>query len=346
MGLFSLVESLYSDCELAITMSSVTREKCVLKLVYPGHFVELHKNPITVAEVMKKHPRHCVARPDVFRFPWIVVRPDSVLKPGRVFFVVPYHTIRRLLQEKSSQDQSFLQEVHISDDHNQDRLPRLGQKSVFDSSTKSAPEHIGCESFFSRKPHVQPLNYKHTIKYWDDQSPEPNYPIECSVNLTNFHRLLRKQSRKLSQNKEKTKGCPKQKYHAEASSDELHEKSAKKLPTKVKTRSDGDQPPKKRYPVEKWPTAIATYIDHQPHSKPEAQVDPLVEPTAFCHTRKYASESKDHRLQPGTDHESDLKCSKQVAQLKSCLKKHENNASKSRGLRVTFAFPLEDGFNM
>lgn len=81
-------------------MGSVSGENGVLKLVYPGGFVELHKNPITAGEVMKRNPRHCVTRPDVFKFPWIVVRPESVLKPGRVFYVVPYHTIHRLLRSK------------------------------------------------------------------------------------------------------------------------------------------------------------------------------------------------------------------------------------------------------
>lgn len=81
-------------------MGSFSRENEVLKLVYPGGFVEIYRSPITAAQVMKRNPRHCVTRPDVFKFPWIVVRPESVLKPGKVFYVVPYHTIRRLLQSK------------------------------------------------------------------------------------------------------------------------------------------------------------------------------------------------------------------------------------------------------
>lgn len=81
-------------------MCSVSRENDVLKLVYPGGFVEFYRSPITAAQVMKRNPRHCVTRPDVFKFPWIVVRPESVLKPGSVFYVVPCHTIRCLLQSK------------------------------------------------------------------------------------------------------------------------------------------------------------------------------------------------------------------------------------------------------
>ncbi|CAH1435666.1 unnamed protein product [Lactuca virosa] len=81
-------------------MGIVSKENGVLKLVRPGGIVELYKHPIKAAQVMAKHPRHCVTRPDVFKFPYIVVKPESILKPGRVFFIVPYHTIHRLLQSK------------------------------------------------------------------------------------------------------------------------------------------------------------------------------------------------------------------------------------------------------
>ena len=373
------IQSLYSSCE-AIKMSAVTKEKCVLKLVYPGHFVELHNNPITVAEVMKKHPRHCVTRPDVFRFPWIVVRPDSVLKPGRVFFVVPYHTIYRLLQEKgSSQDQSIVQEVHPPD-HSQDHLPCLRKTSVLDSSTELTPEHIGCVSFFSRKSLVQSLT-KHNSKSQHDQSSEQDYPIECSVKFTNFHRLLKKQSQNYSQKKEKTEpddrsaGCLRQTYQAEAGSKEMDSNmhcNEKKLCAKMKVQYAGDQPPKKRYPVEKWPTAIANYKDHQHllafdtkdlglHPRTNHGSDLEYTKQVTCSksclkkheddasksqylevSRQYAFDTKDLGLQLRTGIVSDLESSKQVAQLKSCLKKHEDDASKSRGLRVTFAFPLDD----
>ncbi|WJZ80269.1 hypothetical protein VitviT2T_000203 [Vitis vinifera] len=62
-----------------------TEEHGVLKLVHAGGFVEVHKNPITAAVVMEQNPRHWVTRPDVFRYPWIVVRPEAVLKPGSLF---------------------------------------------------------------------------------------------------------------------------------------------------------------------------------------------------------------------------------------------------------------------
>lgn len=81
-------------------MGVSSREKGLLKLVHPGRHVEIHRKPVIAAELMSKYPRHCIARPDVFRFPWIVVRPESVLLPGKVFYLVPYHTMYNLLKGK------------------------------------------------------------------------------------------------------------------------------------------------------------------------------------------------------------------------------------------------------
>ncbi|KAI5679975.1 hypothetical protein M9H77_01202 [Catharanthus roseus] len=79
-------------------MGVSTRENGVLKVVHPGRHVETHRQPIIAAEIMKKYPRHCIARPDVFQFPWIVVRPESVLYPGKVFYLIPHRTLYKLLK--------------------------------------------------------------------------------------------------------------------------------------------------------------------------------------------------------------------------------------------------------
>jgi hypothetical protein len=71
-----------------------------VKLVYPGRHVEYYTQPITAGDVMSKNPRHCIARPDVFQNPWYVIRPESVLEPGGVFYIVPYRTISELLKAK------------------------------------------------------------------------------------------------------------------------------------------------------------------------------------------------------------------------------------------------------
>ncbi|CAI0551718.1 unnamed protein product [Linum tenue] len=70
-------------------------------MVHPKGIVERLTRPTWASEVMKQYPRHCVTRPDVFKNPWIAVHPDSLLKLGCVFYVVPYLTINRLLKQHS-----------------------------------------------------------------------------------------------------------------------------------------------------------------------------------------------------------------------------------------------------
>lgn len=80
-------------------MGRTTRsEKEVLKLIHPGKRIEIYTEPIPASEVLKKYPKFCITRPDVFKFPWIVVKHDSVLVPGKVFFLVPKRTLYRLLK--------------------------------------------------------------------------------------------------------------------------------------------------------------------------------------------------------------------------------------------------------
>ncbi|CAL5042238.1 unnamed protein product [Urochloa decumbens] len=68
-----------------------------VKLVFPGGHVELLDRPTPAADVMARHPRFCVARPDVFREPTgAVAAPDAVLQLGHKYYVVPCSTVRRL----------------------------------------------------------------------------------------------------------------------------------------------------------------------------------------------------------------------------------------------------------
>lgn len=336
------IHSLHSGCE-AMKMSAPTREKGVLKLVYPGHLVELHKNPITVAEVMRKNPRHCVTRPDVFRFPWIVVRPDSVLKPGRVFFVVPYHTLYRLLQSKGPQN--------CPPEHKECHLPHLEQASELDSCTELEPEQISFKSFFIRKSHVVSLNKPISksqpcvVAYpSNDQSPYHKYPIGCSVKLLCFQ----KKPQKLKSEDFRAGSYPRQrKYRVQAVSnmrnlgmqkhDGALEKPFMKSHAKMKRQHDRDRPTKKRSPAEGWSTSINNHKHHQPQ-KP---VNSLVEARPLYHTRQYAYDTHDSGLQYTTDVGSDLEYSILGTRLRPCLKKHGDNPSKSQGLSVSFASPLE-----
>ncbi|KAD5960323.1 hypothetical protein R6Q59_013457 [Mikania micrantha] len=81
-------------------MGTLSHETRMLKLVRAGGLVELYKHPIIAAQVMERYPRHCVTRPDFFRNPYIVVKPESVLRPGQVFFIVPNHTVYCLFKSK------------------------------------------------------------------------------------------------------------------------------------------------------------------------------------------------------------------------------------------------------
>ena len=99
------------------TMPGTRRESQFLKLVHPGGFVELHSNPIIASQVMNKNPRHCVTRPDFFQYPWIVVRPESILTPGNVFYIVPCHTIRHKLKSTNFTANTLLPNQSSLDSH-------------------------------------------------------------------------------------------------------------------------------------------------------------------------------------------------------------------------------------
>lgn len=123
-------------------MGGSTREKGVLKLVHPGRHVEIHRKPTTAAEVMKKNPRHCIARPDVFKYPWIVVRPESVLVPGKVFYIVPNRTIYDLLKAKGcNQPPEQLKHSQEGHDH-QDLSKQLASLKFCAGMTPKHQHHV------------------------------------------------------------------------------------------------------------------------------------------------------------------------------------------------------------
>ncbi|PON60801.1 hypothetical protein TorRG33x02_283740 [Trema orientale] len=85
-------------------MRPIAAEKGTVKLVHPGRHVEILREPVTVAEVMSRNPRHCITRPDVFKFPWVVMKPESVLPTGKVFFLVPNRTLYDLMKSEEHQN--------------------------------------------------------------------------------------------------------------------------------------------------------------------------------------------------------------------------------------------------
>lgn len=112
-------------------MGASTIEKGVLKLVHPGRHVEYHRRSITAAEIMRKNPRHSITRPDFFKNPDVVVRPESVMVPGQVFYIVPNKTVHRLMKNKSQQlDQPSPQQTES---------PNTGEDYKEDPSTQTSP---------------------------------------------------------------------------------------------------------------------------------------------------------------------------------------------------------------
>ncbi|KAJ0013392.1 hypothetical protein Pint_21404 [Pistacia integerrima] len=288
---------------------SVSRENGVLKLVYPGGFVELHEKPITAAEVMKRNPRHCVTRPDVFKFPWVVVKPESVLKPGRVFYVVPNHTLRRLIQVKGG-----------------------SQNKAFPGDSSPRPKVTSrMESWNDDK---NARGQGHDRMYTEQDSSD------ISGEITNLHRLLKKGNPVASENKVNTSyedwsedfsGSnflvgPDEKYM-----NKFYRKQSLTFESvfDLKTKQDSeDDSPKKQNK------------NHQ-QKQENRQVHLFLEEKPFFPVKYDSRNDKVHDLLPKYDSRLQLNSSQPIAKLKSCLKKH-NNIPTPRDFRVRFALDEDD----
>ncbi|KAF9688905.1 hypothetical protein SADUNF_Sadunf01G0036400 [Salix dunnii] len=66
---------------MVISSSICTKstKNMLLKIVHPGGHMELHDKSVLAAEVMLCNPRCIVAYPYVFRQPWAIVSPDTML---------------------------------------------------------------------------------------------------------------------------------------------------------------------------------------------------------------------------------------------------------------------------
>ncbi|KAK3005885.1 hypothetical protein RJ639_017526 [Escallonia herrerae] len=283
-------------------MGGVAREKGVLKLVFPGGYVEVLKNPITAAEVMKRNPRHCVTRPDVFKFPWIVIRPESILHLGRVFYVVPYHTIRRLLESSHtsknncsndpSKETSPPQAAEVSTTK---PPPLRGQKHCAEDHDKESKCFSESESITSKEP--TRLDRKSRF------SREQFYGCQPLIEPTRFHRLVKKR---------KDAACLKMIYNSTPADyqDNRDQQKAQKYS-------------KKQYAVEHWPIASRNNHKNLKPTKPQDPVD------------IYSSVEKRlplpyQELHKSANHHDACR----FTNLKSCLKKHERNYSRSHRLRM------------
>ncbi|KAI3825753.1 hypothetical protein L1987_07365 [Smallanthus sonchifolius] len=67
-----------------------------VKIVHPGGHAELHDRPVLASDIIRRNPRCCVAHPNVFKQPWAIVQPDTMLMLGQKVYVVPVSTVRKL----------------------------------------------------------------------------------------------------------------------------------------------------------------------------------------------------------------------------------------------------------
>ncbi|KAF8031588.1 hypothetical protein BT93_D0722 [Corymbia citriodora subsp. variegata] len=165
-------------------MGASRKNKGVVKLVHPGRFVETLREPITAAEVMQKNPRHSVTRPDVFYFPWIVVKPESLLTPGEVFFIVPNRTIHQLLKGKSSHccmPSSQQRDCPRDQDHQQFELAspikECAGMTPKHRNQQSLPKKVFQTLYRRKSYHDKDLKMESTVRYRTESRTEeiPQY---------------------------------------------------------------------------------------------------------------------------------------------------------------------------
>ncbi|KAK4440464.1 hypothetical protein Salat_0381300 [Sesamum alatum] len=154
-------------------MGASSRQDYVIKVVHPGRHVEVFQEPITAGEIMSRYPRHCIARPDVFKYPWIVVHPESFLVPGKVFYLLPYHTLDCLLKAKRQQKRSLPQPKHQEHDryYRRQSYPR----NVSDQENQPQGQDSGPESLYR-------LEF---YQYWNNMRRSLNQPQESCYSPEN-----------------------------------------------------------------------------------------------------------------------------------------------------------------
>ncbi|KAL3528943.1 hypothetical protein ACH5RR_008265 [Cinchona calisaya] len=82
--------------DVAKWLCNKNTKKLFVKIIHPGGHVELHDRPILAEDIMSKNPESCVAYPYVFKQPWAIAAPNTLLLPGQKFYVVPISTVRKL----------------------------------------------------------------------------------------------------------------------------------------------------------------------------------------------------------------------------------------------------------
>lgn len=322
-------------------MGALTREKGVLKLVHPGRYVEIHTQPITAAEVLKKNPRHSVTRTDVFECPWIVVKPEAVLVPGKVFLIVPNHTVYNLLKAKGhhwqpgSSGQMQSSERYVNQQgHTLSQLIRSdagttpkyqnhnqSQSSPISSDAGTTPKHQRCSfSLKGKGHHLQP----------------------CSRHMQPSENRVNQQSH--------TQSSPLKLYAGTTPKHQNHNQSLKHqlkniYRNNVSSREeDFDEEPKENSKLEYCSPVIGNNKRTQQKLKRQLLEDSTTE-IRFLHANEnyYSSNKISTKLAKTEDLHLESECgtSKQVTTLKPCLRKPDS-FRKFLHLRVDFDLPIND----
>ncbi|KAJ4848684.1 hypothetical protein Tsubulata_006884 [Turnera subulata] len=108
----------------------------LVKIVHPGGQVELHDRPVLASEIMLRNPRSVVAHPHVFKQPWAIVPPDTMLMLGQKFYVVPTKTIRKLQRQAFRSSPSPLQDMQ---EHNTSTILKHSKGDVCFSNENCFP---------------------------------------------------------------------------------------------------------------------------------------------------------------------------------------------------------------
>ncbi|KAK6780375.1 hypothetical protein RDI58_022559 [Solanum bulbocastanum] len=295
-------------------MGISTREEGLLKLVHPGRRVETHTKPTIAAEVLKKYPRHCIARPDVFKFPWIVVRPEAVLLPGKVFYIVPKKTIYDLLKAKRQQNQLMplaIPTLNSYDSHDFTSLSTsqnsLLRENQFLKNRDSRPLNV--QNLNLKEKQILKKHVKHSVTDWSS-----SFEGIKSLNNPGKHPFPHRDPSPKS-----TAGMtPKHLTHGK------HPNRLQNSPWYVASYKDDDFKENR----------------NEPDNFSQQSIDDSSFDSTFMHSKRYYNSSHSHSpaSRVANHHCQYTICSNQV-ELKSCLRKPDSERGQLN-LRVTFGMPI------
>ncbi|WOG87008.1 hypothetical protein DCAR_0206228 [Daucus carota subsp. sativus] len=248
-----------------MSSAGVAAEDGFLKLVYPKRRIELHRHPITAAQVLERNPRCCVARPDVFKYPWVVVRPESVLSLGRVFYVVPRHTIHRLLQQHGTSSPKKAQQpvkekkalswnVKISP-----RRKTYHGEEFNDLVDSDDDDHDS--NYIELIPFYKPLNDDRELARIQNSTRQEHRNRQGT---TSQMKIVNHESKEDSDN-----NTPRQRATRSSNSNGVYSRIDKPPKTENSVPRLCDvEPQKKQYPIEHWPVNRDTKKHHYEQLKP------------------------------------------------------------------------------